>query len=55
MRTIKYLARDYTLTLNIKKTNYMMFHRTRANHKLRNITICGMNVTCTKTPNWCNY
>ena len=26
----------------------MMFHPTRIKHKLRNITICGMNVTCTK-------
>ena len=36
------------LTVNIKKTHYMMFHRTRIKHKPRNITICGMNVTYTK-------
>ena len=36
------------LTVNIKKTHYMMFHRTRIKHNLRNITICDMNVTCTK-------
>ena len=36
------------LTVNIKKTHYMMFQRTRIKHNLRNITICDMNVTCTK-------
>ena len=36
------------LTINIKKTHYMMFHRTRIKHKLRNITICGTNVSYTK-------
>ena len=43
------------LTVNIKKTHYMMFHRTRIKHNLRNITICDMNVTCTKNTKWCNY
>ena len=36
------------LTINIKKTHYMMFHRTRIKHKRRNITICGTNVSYTK-------
>ena len=27
-------------TVNIKKTHYMMFHRTGIKHNLRNITIC---------------
>ena len=26
----------------------MMFHHTRIKQKIRNITICGMNVICTK-------
>ena len=39
------------LSINIKKTHNMMFHRTRIKHKLCNRTICGTNVSCTKTHN----
>ena len=43
--------KDNKLTANIKKTHYMMFHPTKMKHKLCNMTICGMNVTCTNTQN----
>ena len=34
------------LTINIyKKTNYMMFHRTRIKCEQRHITICGNSLT----------
>ena len=36
------------LTVNIKKTHYMMFHRTRIKYNIRDITINGKNVAYTK-------
>ena len=39
------------LTVNIKKTHYMMFHRTRIKYNIRDITINGKNVAYTKTLN----
>ena len=33
------------LTINIFKTNYMMFHRTRIKCEQRPITICGNSLT----------
>ena len=48
LNRINIWLRANKLTINIKKTHYMMFHRTRIKHKLRNITICGTNVSYTK-------
>ena len=48
LERINIWIKDNKLTVNIKKSNYMMFHRTRIKHNLHNITICDMNVTCTK-------
>ena len=35
------------LTINIKKTHFMIFHRTRIKHKSRDVTIRGNSLTCT--------
>ena len=35
------------LTINIKKTNFMIFHRTRIKHKTRDVTIRGNSLSCT--------
>ena len=40
--------RSNKLTINIKKTHYMIFHHTRIKQKLCIITICGINVLYTK-------
>ena len=48
LERINIWLRANKLTINIKKTHYMMFLRTRLKHKLCNITICGTNVSYTK-------
>ena len=48
LERINIWLRANKLTINIKKTHYMMFHRTRIKNKLCNITICGTNVSYTK-------
>ena len=48
LERINIWLRANKLTININKTHYMMVHRTRIKHKLRNITICGTNVLYTK-------
>ena len=48
LERINIWLRANKLTINIKKTHYMMFHHTKIKHKLHNITIWGMNVSYTK-------
>ena len=48
LELINIWLRANTLTVNIKKTHYMMFHRTRIKYNLRDIIINGKNVAYTK-------
>ena len=48
LELINIWLRANKLTVNIKKTYYMMFHRTRIKYNHRDITINGKNVAYTK-------